>query len=102
MAASEDSEARADLASETVAPIKQELLSRLSGELGDRDVLAVESALLKAFLGGMQAGANETADAAAEQMPVNEVLRGEPPITPAQFDLPIPKMDPWAARYGND
>jgi hypothetical protein len=100
MPASEESEALAELASETVAPIKQELLGRLDVQLGDRDALAVESALLKAFLGGMRAGSAEMAESVAEQIPVSEVFRGQPTISPAQPELPLPELDPWAARYG--
>lgn len=101
MSASEDTNPIAALAEETVAPIKEELYGRLTVRVGERDALAVESALLKAFLVGMQAGEAETAGSeAAFELDQSTGHYGEQSVLPAQLDLPVPQLDPWAARYG--
>jgi hypothetical protein len=93
----------AELATEAVAPIEQELRRRLDVELGERDVLAVETALLKAFLGGMGAGLAEAAETALERGPMAGRLGGERlPANVALEQPQLPHLDPWAQRYGED
>jgi hypothetical protein len=101
MAEGDESGGLTELAMETVAPIEQELRRRVTVELGERDIVAIESALLKAFLSGMQAGAAETADAAVEQDGMMQGRRGGAVLNLASLDLPLPRLDPWAARYGD-
>lgn len=95
---SETSRAVADLASEAIGPLEQELRERVSLDLGDRDLLAIESALLKAFLSGMQAGIGEISESLIDQ--------GTPGRLGAEVSgglvaptLPLPHLDPWASRY---
>ncbi len=101
MSAPEEERDVAELARAAAAPFLDELYARLTVTLRDPDRMAIESALLKAFLGGMQAGSGETAEAVLEQ-------RGQPrlgfygaPMRPStDEELPIPHLDPWAERYG--
>ncbi|HTU79873.1 MAG TPA: hypothetical protein VMF09_14055 [Solirubrobacteraceae bacterium] len=99
MAAGEQSEAIAELASETVAPIEEELRGRLTVALGERDLLALESALLKAFLSGMGAASAEV-ESMIDQLQNPRGVAGEMLASPGQVDQPLPRLDPWAARYG--
>jgi hypothetical protein len=62
MAEDGDSERIVELASESVAPIEQELRQRLALALTDKESLAIETALLKAFINGMRTGSAETAE----------------------------------------
>ncbi|HTW43802.1 MAG TPA: hypothetical protein VMD79_15960 [Solirubrobacteraceae bacterium] len=99
MSASEDADAIAGLASDTVAPIDEELRGRLTVRLGERDRLAVESALLKAFLVGMQAGVAESAESeSALEQAVSS--HGEQVLLPAELSVALPQLDPWADRFG--
>jgi hypothetical protein len=101
--ASEDANTVAELASEAVAPIEQELRHRLQAEVGEQDLLAIESALLKAFLNGMGTGAAEQAEAAIDQVVPREGFAGQglaPAVPPDQAQLP--QLDPWAERYGGE
>lgn len=101
MTASEDTDPIAALAQETVAPIKEELFGRLTVRVGERDALALESALLKAFIGGMQAGEAEAAESeTALELDQSPAHYSEQPFLPTQLDLPLPQLDPWAERYG--
>jgi hypothetical protein len=99
----EDPSGITELASEEVAPIEQELRQRLVLEVGEQDALAIESALLKAFINGMRAAAAATA-ASAE--PLIEQAGGwtgfgAPPVQSAKaLESSLPWVDPWAARYG--
>ena len=92
----------AELAAEEVAPIAQELRARLTVELGERDALAAQSALLKAFVAGMSA-------ALAEQPPEPVIDEGigfralgavplETALARARAEE-LPHPDPWAERY---
>ncbi|HUB72447.1 MAG TPA: hypothetical protein VL979_00245 [Solirubrobacteraceae bacterium] len=103
MAADERTSDVADLAAEAVAPIGEELRERLAAELDERDRLAVESALLKAFLNGMGAALAETPE------PVIDEGVGFRQLGPARVEpalggpaLELPQLDPWAQRYGED
>jgi hypothetical protein len=99
----EDPSGITELASEEVAPIEQELRQRLVVEVGEQDALAIETALLKAFINGMRAAA---AAAVASAEPLIEQAGGltgfgVPPVQSATaFESTLPWVDPWAARYG--
>jgi len=102
MAADERSSEVADLAAEAVAPVGEELRGRLAVELDERDRLAVQSALLKAFLNGMGAALAETPE------PVIDEGVGFRQLAPARVQpalggpaLELPQLDPWAERYGD-
>ncbi len=101
---SEDPNGVAELATEAVAPIAQELRQRLVVEIDGQDTLALETALLKAFINGMRAASadtTETSEASSEQG-VGLVGLGVPPIPISQsLDESLPWLDPWAARYGD-
>jgi len=109
MGDSEQTNDIAELATEAVAPIEQELRRRLVAELGEQDVLAVETALLKAFIGGMGAGLAEAAEPQIEQGPI---VDGGPFVggfasrsvaANASFERQVlPDLDPWAERYRED
>jgi hypothetical protein len=99
---SEDPGGITELATESVAPIEAELRQRLVLEVGEQDLLAIETALLKAFLNGMRAAA-----AAAESFdPLLEQPGGPTGVAPSPMQnigslgSPLPWLDPWAARYG--
>jgi hypothetical protein len=100
MGANAESGAIFGLASETVAPIEGELRERLVANLGERDLVAVESALLKAFLGGMQAANAETAESLIDQQGGIPGMTGGLMSTLAELDLSLPRLDPWAERFG--
>jgi len=100
---SEDPSGIAELATEAVAPIEQELRGRLAFEVGEQDALAIETALLKAFINGMRAGAAAAAETAEPLLERPGGLTGfgagpAPLVQP--LDPPLPWLDPWAARYG--
>jgi hypothetical protein len=99
MGAEADTGAIAGLATAAVAPIESELRKRLHAELDERDLVAVESALLKAFLSGMQAGGAETAETAIDQQAAVPGMTGGIASTPAALDLTLPRLDPWAERF---
>ncbi|HEY2217635.1 MAG TPA: hypothetical protein VGH21_09060 [Solirubrobacteraceae bacterium] len=96
------------LATEAVAPIDEELRQRLDSELADRDSLALESALLKAFVNGMRAGAGEVAErvidssAASTTFGVGGFGVGGPQPTVGELNPELPWLDPWADRYGRE
>jgi hypothetical protein len=100
---SEDPDGITDLATEEVAPIEQELRQRLGFEVAERDALAIETALLKAFINGMRAAAAAAAEASE---PLIEeagglVGFGGTRVHGAQpRELRLPWVDPWAAKYG--
>lgn len=100
--AGETSTAVAELATEAIGPLEEELRHRVSVEFGDRDRLAIESALLKAFISGMQAAMDERAEVAIDDLaaPAGR-LGGELAKTTDNSSLPLPRMDPWAARYSD-
>jgi hypothetical protein len=92
-----------ELATEAVAPIEQELRQRLVFEVGEQDALAIETALLKAFINGMRAAsaaAAETAEPLIEQARGLTGFGGSPMQSVQPLDSPLPWVDPWAARYG--
>jgi hypothetical protein len=101
MAESEDPTGIAELATEAVAPIEEELRQRLVVAVDEQDQLAIETALLKAFINGMRAGAGEATERAMNQTGPPNSLGGRPPISAAQLDPPLPWMDPWAEKYGS-
>jgi hypothetical protein len=101
---SEDSSGILELATEAVAPIEEELRRRLDVEVGERDSLAIETALLKAFFNGMRTA---IADAAETAEPFIEEAAGlgfgaDPILLKPLPDRSLPWVDPWAARYGDD
>jgi len=104
MSTSEDADPIADLAGDSVAPIGEELRKRLTARLGERDTLAVESALLKAFLVGLQAGVAESAESesALERVDLSISRHGEQVVLPSEMNLEVPQLDPWADRYGGE
>ena len=98
----EDPSGITELASEEVAPIEQELRQRLACEVGEQDALAIETALLKAFLNGMRAAAAAAGEAALiEQTDGLTGFGGAPVQRVQQFEAQLPWVDPWAARYGD-
>jgi hypothetical protein len=100
MAEDGDSERIVELASESVAPIEQELRQRLALELTDKDSLAIETALLKAFINGMRTGSAETAERVLDGAGPPSDLSGRQPPTIEQLDPQLPWLDPWADSYG--
>jgi hypothetical protein len=96
MTDSEDPTGIDELATASIAPIEEELRQRLLAELGDRDLLAVETALLKAFMNGMRVANSEATEATIDRAG----LATGAPIAPAELDVPLPPADLWAARYG--
>jgi hypothetical protein len=91
-----------ELASDSVAPFKQELRERLGVELDERDALAVESALLKVFLRGLAEGSAEASERVLDKgvEPLLFSAFGGPSLNPSELTPPVPDVDPWAARYG--
>jgi hypothetical protein len=98
MASGGDANAVAGLASEAVAPIEEELRRRLLAEVGEQDALAIETALLKAFINGMRAGGAEVAEASVE---TSGMFAPDPGQLTGGTGLgePLPWLDPWADRY---
>ncbi len=98
----QDSDRIAELAGEAVAPIEQELRARLALELSDSGVLAIETALLKAFLNGMRTGAGEATELAVDldQTGFAATFGGLRTTSAAQLDPELPWLDPWADKYG--
>jgi hypothetical protein len=89
-----------ELVMEAVGPIEQELRGRLDAELDERDVLAIESALLKAFIGGMRTILAEQAELAVDQGPTVFGFRRRPFDASAVLDEErLPTLDPWAQRH---
>lgn len=101
MAEHEELKGIAELATEAVAPIEQELRQRLVVSVSDRDSLAIEAALLKAFINGMHTAAAGAAEAVIEQTGALTTFGGRPIPAAAELDPPLPSMDPWADRYGS-
>ncbi len=100
MAQEEDPTGVGALASEAVAPIEEELRQRLLVEVSDRDALAIETALLKAFINGMRAGAAGTSESMTEQILTGGTMASNPIPLVAEIDPQLPWLDPWADRYG--
>jgi len=100
MAQGEDPNGVAELATEAVAPIEQELRQRLLVEVGEQDLLAIETALLKAFINGMRAGFAESAETVIERTTALTNLGGRQLPAAGELEPPLPRMDPWADRYG--
>ena len=100
MAEPEEMDEIEQLATEAVAPIDEELRRRLGGELTDKDSLALESALLKAFVNGMSAGAGEVAERAIDSASASSGFGAGPRPTPGELNIQLPSLDPWAERYG--
>jgi hypothetical protein len=98
---SEDPSGITELATEAVAPIEQELRQRLVFEVGEQDALAIETALLKAFINGMRAAAAAAAEPLIEQ-PGGPAGFGAGPFQAVPpLESALPWVDPWAARYGD-
>jgi hypothetical protein len=100
-----DPEPVASFASASIAPIEQELHRRLLAELAEQDVVAIETALLKAFLNGTRAGAFEAVEPIIDRdAGDNGGLFGLPSGMPRHPELapqpPAPDVDIWARRYG--
>jgi hypothetical protein len=97
-----------ELASNSIAPFKHELLGRLGVELDERDALAVETGLLKAFLRGLAEGSAETTERVIDQSVPPSVSGsglglglGRPMLSASELSPPVPDVDPWAERYGD-
>jgi len=99
---SEDANGVLDLATAAVAPIEQELKHRLAVDVDERDALAIETALLKAFLNGLSTGSADAAEMLSERADTVSALRGAQLTPTAQFDQPLPRIDPWAERYAGN
>lgn len=101
MAEDPEAERIAELAGESVAPIEQELRQRLAMELTDRESLAIDTALLKAFINGMRTGSAETTERVldAPGAPIG-LSGGRQWPTVEQLDPQLPWLDPWADSYG--
>jgi hypothetical protein len=95
----ESSSGVVELATQAVAPIEEELRRRLTTDVGERDALAIETALLKAFMNGVSTGSTEAADLLIESAGAFGT-HGSEQLTAAQLDQPQPRIDPWAERYG--
>ena len=93
----EDGEAEriVELAGESVAPIGQELRQRLAMELTDRESLAIDTALLKAFINGMRTGSAETAERIVDAPGAPIGFGGL-----EQLDPQLPWLDAWDDKYG--
>ncbi len=87
------------LAMGSVAPIEQELRHRLLADLDERDSLAVESALIKAFIGGMRMGNSVISERVVDETGVPGRF-GVTQFGPSQLEEKLPELDPWADRYG--
>jgi hypothetical protein len=98
----QDSDKIAELAAEAVAPIEQELRARLALELSDSGLLAIETALLKAFINGMRTAAGEATELAVDldQTGFSATFGGLRTRSAAQLDPELPWLDPWADKYG--
>jgi hypothetical protein len=102
----EDPTGLVELASNSVAPFKQELLERVGVELDESDVLAIETALLKAFLRGLAEGGAEAAERVIDRGPQPSAGGGfgfglaQPAPNTSELTPPVPDIDPWAERYG--
>jgi hypothetical protein len=100
MAEDGDSERIVELATESVAPIEEELRQRLAMELTDKQSLAIETALLKAFINGMRTGSAETVGRVLD-LPAPPIgLSGRQSPTFEQLDPQLPWLDPWADAHG--
>jgi hypothetical protein len=88
-----------ELATGAVAPIEHELRRRLTVAIDERDALAIESALLKAFVNGFSAGSTEATETQIEQTGAVTADWGEQGAIPLQSPLDPPRIDPWAERY---
>jgi hypothetical protein len=100
MASGEDPNAVIGLATEAVAPVEQELRRRLTVPVNDRDALAIEAALLKAYVKGLATASSEAAELQIEQAGQVTTLWGEQPVSPPQPPQELPRLDPWAEKYG--
>lgn len=102
MAESEEIDEIEQLATEAVAPIDEELRQRLGGELTDKDSLALESALLKAFVNGMRVGAGEVAERVIDRSAASAGFGARQQPTAKELEPELPRLDPWAERYGHE
>jgi hypothetical protein len=100
MAEDGDSQRIVGLASEAVAPIGEELRQRLAIELTDKQAVAIQTALLKAFINGMRTGSAETAQRIVDASGTPIGLSGRQLPTLEQLDPQMPWLDPWADSYG--
>ena len=76
---------------EATVPVVSELRERLEVGLSGRDWLAVETAVAKAALIGLQRGARELSEQVGEAIPADHQVT---------YDLDLDCEDRWAARYG--
>jgi hypothetical protein len=76
---------------EATVPIVAELRERLEVKPSEKDWLAIDTALAKAALVGVQRGARELSEQVDEAIPADRELR---------FDLELDCEDRWARRYG--
>jgi hypothetical protein len=83
-------------AMEIVAPIAKEMRDRLLVAPGDQDVLAITTALLKAFVTGMHLGTTETTAQVIEQSD----SRTHVTLDGRQLDEQLARFDLWAEKYG--
>ncbi len=102
MEAREDAGDLIELASQAVAPIEEELRRRLTVEVGEKDALAIESALLKAFLGGVGTGSAEAGDMPIDEPGMLSSAAHRAYAAAAHLDQPLPRIDPWADTYADN
>ncbi len=76
---------------EATVPIVAELRERLEVKLSEKDWVAIDTALAKAALVGVQRGARELSEQVDEAIPPDRELH---------FDLELDCEDRWAERYG--
>ena len=76
---------------EATVPIVAELRERLEAKLSGKDWLAVETAVAKSALVGLQRGARELSEQVDEALPADRELR---------YDLELDCDDRWAERFG--
>ena len=70
-------------------------------ELSERESLAIDTALVKAFINGMRTGSAEAAERVLDSPPAQSGLSGQHDWpTVAQLDPQLPWLDSWADRYG--
>jgi hypothetical protein len=102
MAQTEDPTGVIGLAGEAVAPLGEELRHRLTVEVGERDSLALETALLKAFINGMRTGSSQAAEVEMEQPGIGAGGWRTQIGGVLQPPLELPQIDPWAEKYGGE
>lgn len=80
-----------------IRPISEEMEARLEGDLSDRDMLAIRTAILKACAAGMHLGTVETTAQVIEQAPAGATVN----LNNSPLADRLTQLDLWAAEYGD-